>query len=404
MTTFKYRVRAPDSSVQAGVVDAESREAAIEALNERGYQILLFEEQKFGEADIGQTALSFLNRIKPKELVVVSRTLSVMVSASVPIVDAIRNIARQSKNPRMQSMLSEVANEVEGGARLSDALEKHNAVWGDFFINMIRSGETSGQLNEVLEYLADQMEKDFDLNAKIKGAMIYPAFILTGLFVVGFIMMAFVVPKLTQILIEAKVPLPWTTKALIFTSNVFAHYWWLILILVGLAAVGFRAWVKTPGGKYVWDQFKMKVPIFGGLFQRIYVVRFCRSLSTLSHGGVDTVTALEIVSGVMGNTAWKQLVFETIREVNDGNSIITAMQRKKFVPAMVTQMLSVGEETGKQDEVFRRLSSFYAREIDNLVANMVSLIEPVIMIILGVGVGVLVSAILLPLYSMSSAI
>lgn len=401
---FKYRVRAPDGSLQAGIVDAESREAAVQALNERGYEILLFEERRVGELDVSQTALSFLNRIKPKDIVVASRTLSVMVSASVPIVDAIRNIARQAENPRMTSLLADVANEVEGGARFSDALEKHGEVFGDFFINMIRSGETSGQLTEVLEYLADQMEKDYDLNAKIRGAMIYPAFIVTGLFVVGFIMMAFVVPKLTAILEEANIELPWTTKTLIFVSDIFANYWYLIIIAVIGSIFAFRAWVRTPGGRFLWDQLKMKFPIFGALFQRIYVVRFSRSMSTLSHGGVDTVTALEIVSGVMGNAAWKQLVYETIREVNDGNSIVTAMQRRKFVPAMMTQMLSVGEETGKQQEVLQRLSSFYAREIDNMVANMVSLIEPAIMIVLGLGVGVMVSAILLPLYSMSSAI
>ncbi|MFH1077919.1 MAG: type II secretion system F family protein [Patescibacteria group bacterium] len=404
MPMFKYRVRAPGGSTQAGVVDADSRDAAVEALNERGYQILLFEERGVGEVDIGVTALSFLNRIKGKDIVVAARTLSVMVSASVPIVDAIRNIARQSENPRMRSLLADIANEVEGGARFSDALEKHTEVFSDFFINMVRSGETSGQLTEVLEYLADQMEKDYDLNAKIKGAMIYPIFILSALFAVGFIMMAFVVPKLTAVLQEANVALPWTTKLLIFVSDIFANDWWLILLVIAGVMFGVRAWVKTPGGRFMWDKMKMKIPIFGGLFQRIYVVRFARSLSTLSRGGVDTVTALEIVSGVMANAAWKQLVYETIREVNDGNSIVTAMQRRKFVPSMMTQMLSVGEETGKQQEVLKRLSEFYSREIDNIVANMVSLIEPVIMIILGLGVGVMVSAILLPLYSMSSAI
>jgi len=326
------------------------------------------------------------------------------VSASVPIVDAIRNLARQAENPRMRSMLADIANEVEGGSRFSDALERYQSVFGEFYINMVRSGETSGQLTDVLEYLADQMEKDYDLNAKIKGAMIYPAFILSALFVVAFIMMTFVVPKLTDILTQANVPLPWTTKALIFVSGIFQHFWWLIIILLVAAVVGFRAYIKTPGGRYVWDSVKMKFPIFGGLFKRIYVVRFARSLSTLSRGGVDTVSALEIVSNVMSNAVWKQLVYETIREVNDGNSIVTAMQRQKFVPPMMTQMLAVGEETGRMQDVLERLSTFYSREIDNIVANMVALIEPAIMVILGLGVGVMVSAILLPLYNMSSAI
>ncbi|MFA5935695.1 MAG: type II secretion system F family protein [Patescibacteria group bacterium] len=401
MPNFKYRVAAPDGSVQAGVVQAANRENASDALTERGYSIVLLEEQKESGSGGGR---GILNRISEKDLVVVSRTLSVMVSASVPIVDAIRNIARQTDNTRLRGVMNDIGNEIEGGSRFSDALDRHGEVFGDFYVNMVRSGETSGQLTEVLEYLADQLEKDYDLNAKIKGAMIYPAFILTGLLTVAFIMMTFVVPKLTAILQESNIPLPFSTRALIFVSGIFANYWWLVIIVTVLLVFAFRAWIRTLRGRYTWDGLKMKIPIFGKLFQRIYVVRFARSLSTLSKGGVDMVTALEIVSGVMANARWKELVFETIREVNDGNSIVTAMQREKFVPVMMTQMLGVGEETGKIQEVLQRLSAFFSREIDNLVANMVSLIEPAVMVLLGVGVGVMVSAILLPLYSLSSAV
>lgn len=403
MPAFKYRVKGSDGSVQAGFVEADKKEVAAEALLSRGYEILLLEGKSSFASGSGQL-LGFLNRINEKDLVVVSRTLSVMVSASVPIVDAVRNIARQTEKANFQAILNDIANEIEGGSRFSDALDKHNVVFGDFYINMVRSGETSGQLIEVLEYLADQLEKDYDLNAKIKGAMIYPAFIMSGLVVVAFIMMTFVVPKLTSILEEAKVELPISTRLLIFVSGMFSNYWWLIIMVAVGIVVLFRYWVKTASGRYIWDGIIMKIPIFGGLFQKIYVVRFARSLSTLNKGGVDMVSALEIVSGVMGNARWKQLVFETIREVNDGNSIVTALQREKFVPVMMVQMLGVGEETGKIQEVLMRLSAFFAREIDNLVANMVSLIEPAVMVLLGLGVGVMVSAILLPLYSLSSAV
>lgn len=403
MPPFKYRVKLPDGTVQAGFVESGSKEEAVEALGGRGYEILMLE--KSGGASISADGgLSLFNRIKDKDLVVVSRTLSVMVSASVPVVDSLRNIARQTKNPKLRGVLADIASEVEGGSRFSDALANYSSIFGDFYINMVKSGETSGQLVETLEYLADQMEKDYDLNAKIKGAMIYPIFIVSGLVVVGFIMMAFVVPKLTSILEEAKVPLPFTTRMLIFISSMFANYWLLIIIVSIAIGFGIRAWLHTPSGRYLWDGFIMKIPVFGGLFQRIYVVRFARSLSTLNRGGVDMIGALEIVSGVMDNARWKQLVFETIREVNEGNSIVTAMQREKFVPVMMTQMLGVGEETGKIQEVLQRLSAFFTREIDNLVANMVSLIEPAVMVLLGVGVGVMVSAILLPLYSLSSAV
>jgi type IV pilus assembly protein PilC len=401
MPIFRYRVGAADGSIQAGAVQAPGRNEAADALVRRGYEILLLEEDRSFRS---QSGFHLLNRITEKELVVVSRTLSVMVSASVPLVDAVRNIARQSENPRLRFLLNDVATEIEGGTRFSDALDQHVDVFGGFYVNMVRSGETSGQLTDVLEYLADQLEKDYDLNAKIKGAMIYPAFILSGLIVVAGIMMTFVVPKLTQILTEANVPLPLSTRILIVVSGLFAGYWWAMLIGVIGSIAAVRAWISTPSGRYAWDSLKMRIPIFGRLFQQLYVVRFSRSLSTLSKGGVDMVSALEIVSGVMANARWKQLVFETIREVNDGNSIVTAMQRERFVPVMMTQMLGVGEETGRLQEVLQRLAAFFAREIDNLVANMVSLIEPVVMVLLGIGVGVMVSAILLPLYSLSSAV
>jgi len=401
MPTFKYRARMPDGRMQAGIIEADSQQAAQDALVERGLEVFLVELNTGGEASARRFEL-FLNPVKPKDLVVATRTLSVMVSASVPLTDAVRNIAKQTENPQLRVILGDVASEIEGGAKLSDALERHPKVFSGFFINMVRSGETTGQLAEVLEYLADQQEKDYDLNGKIKGAMIYPAFIMSTMGVVGFVMMAFVVPKLTAVLSEAGVALPLSTRMLIAVSGFMQTYWYLVVLATVGAVVGFRAWTATSGGRYAWDGIKMRIPIFGGLFRNMYVVRFARSLSTLTKGGVDLVNALEVVSGVIGNAVWKQVVFETIREVNDGNSIVTAFQRHSFVPTMMVQMLQVGEGTGRTSDILARLSGFYSREIDNVVDNLAKLIEPIVIVILGIGVGVLVSAIMLPLYQMSS--
>lgn len=401
MLTFKYRARMPDGRMQAGVIEAENQQHAIEALVERGLEVFAVEPYAGAEASMKRFEM-LLNRVKPKDLVVATRTLSVMVSASVPLTDAVRNIGKQTENPQLRSILSDLATEIEGGARLSDALERHSKVFSGFFINMVRSGETTGQLAEVLEYLADQQEKDYDLSAKIKGAMIYPLFIIGTMVAVGFVMMTFVVPKLTAVLTEANVELPLSTRMLIATSNFFQDFWYLVILMIIGAAIGFKAWISTLNGRVMWDGIKMKIPIFGSLFRQMYVVRFARSLSTLTKGGVDLVNALEVVSGVIGNEVWKRVVYETIREVNDGNSIVTAFQRYPFVPTMMVQMLSVGESTGRTHDILARLSTFYSREIDNIVANMTKLIEPIVLVILGLGVGVLVSAILLPLYQLSS--
>ncbi len=401
MQAFKYRVRLTDGRLQAGLIQAENEAGAQEALEERGMEVLLLELQTGRQAEPGG-GLWFLNRIKAKDLVVMSRTLSVMVSASVPLTEAVRNIAHQTPNVKLRAIMNDVASEVEGGGRLSDALEKYPTIFTGFFVNMIRSGETSGQLSEVLEYLADQQEKDFDLTSKIRGAMIYPAFIMGTMVVIGFIMMTFVVPKLVSVLQEAGVDLPLSTRILIAISGFFVSYWWLLLLLIIGGAVGGRVALTTPEGRYVWDSIKIRIPIFGQLFQRVYVVRFARSLATLMKGGVDVVGALEIVAGVMGNEVWRQLVLETIREVNDGNSLTTVFDRYAFIPPMMNQMLVVGETTGRTFEILNRLSTFFSREVDNVVSNLVALIEPLVLILLGLGVGVMVSAILLPLYSLSS--
>jgi type IV pilus assembly protein PilC len=402
MATFKYRVRTAEGTIQAGVVDAPDAHEATAALNERGFEILVLEP--FQSHKLGINRIPLVNRITPRDIVVVSRTLSVMISASVPLVDALKNIARQTVNPNLRTVMTDVATEVEAGARLSDALERHPRVFSGFFVNLVRSGETSGQLEQVLEYLAEQQEKDYDLTSKIRGALIYPAFIVSALGAVGFIMMTFVVPKLTQILEDANVPLPISTKILIVVSGFFESYWWLVILLVVGIIAGIRFAIQTPGGRLIFDKLLLKTPVFNRLLERIYVVRFCRSLATLLKGGVEEVGALEIVAGVIGNQVWKKMVYETIKEVNEGNSITTAFLRNKHVPAMMNQMLAVGEETGKLQEVLQRVAAFFSREVDNLVANLVTLIEPIVMILLGLGVGVMVSAILLPLYQLSTAI
>ncbi len=402
MPTFKYRARFPDGRMQAGMIEAENMETAQTALDDRNLQTILLEPYEPSAVDTTSGILDMLNTISSKDIVIMTRTLSVMISASVPITAAVRNIARQTHNPKLKRILIDIANEVEGGARLSDAFERHAKVFSGFFVNMVRSGETSGQLSDVLEYLADQQEKDYDLTSKIRGAMIYPAFILSSMLVVGFIMMTFVVPKLVGILKEANIALPISTRVLIAVSGIFEHYWWIILIIGAGAAFGTRFFISTPGGRLAWDTLKLRIPVFGKLFQGVYVVRFSRSLSTLVKGGVDMVTALEIVSGVMENELWKRLVLNTIREVNDGNSITTALERSRVVPTMMIQMLAVGESTGRTNEILLRLASFFSREVDNVVANLVALIEPLILILLGVAVGGMVSAILLPLYQLSS--
>lgn len=401
MAYFRYKVTDNNDEVSEGMIQAASQDVAAEILNERDLTILSLTPERMGLRD---QSLKFLNRIKLKDLVLFSRQLSVIVSATIPLVQGLRILIVQTESTVLKAIISEVADDVEGGAKLSSALARHPEAFDDFFINIIKSGETSGKLDEVLNYLADQKEKDYDLTAKIRGAMIYPVFIVSGIFVVGTLMMIFVIPQLTSILTETGAELPVSTKILVFISNFFSNFWWLIIAVIFGAITGLRFAIKTQSGRLYWDSFKLHVPIFGSLFQKIVLVRFFRSLHTLTTGGVPLTRSLDIVSDVVQNAVYKRLIVETIREVEDGNPIATVLLKSKDVPAMVSQMLNLGEKTGRLDDILDKLANFYNREVDNIVNNLVTLLEPLIMLIMGVAVGGLVSSIILPLYSLASSL
>ena len=401
MPYFRYKATDENSETIQGMIQAASRDVAAEILTDQGLTILAIDEEKIG---FWEKSLKFLNRVKIQDLVIFSRQLSVTVSATIPLVQGLRIIVAQTESPVLKSIVSEVADDVEGGAKLSAALGRHPEIFTDFFVNLIRSGEASGKLDEVLNYLADQQEKDYDLSSKIKGAMIYPAFIVSGLVIVGTLMMVFVIPELTAILQETGTELPLSTKILIFTSNFLISYWWLLLIIVVVVSFVFRVVTRSGTGKYYWDSFKLKLPIFGPLFQKIILVRFTRSLHTLTTGGVALTRSLEIVSDVVDNSVYKELIDQTSAEVEDGNPIATVFLQSDEVPVMVSQMLNLGEKTGRLDDILDKLANFYSREVSNMVNNLVTLLEPLVMMLMGVAVGVLVSAIILPLYNLASSL
>jgi len=401
MPYYRYKAKDKYNENSEGMIQAASQEVAADMLADQGLTIVSLIEEKRSFLD---KSLKILNRVKVKDLVVFSRQLSVIVSATIPLVQGLRILVNQTESPVLKTIISEVADDVEGGAKLSAALNRHPEVFDDFFINIIKSGETSGKLDEVLNYLADQKEKDYDLLAKIRGAMIYPVFIVIGLVIVGALMMIFVIPELTSVLTETGAELPVTTKLLIATSNFISSFWWLIAsIVLGLFII-LKAIIKTKQGRHYWDTLKLKAPIFGLLFKKIIIVRFSRSLFTLTTGGVSLTKSLEIVSDVVGNDVYKQIIIQTAAEVEDGNPIATVMLQSKEVPMMVSQMLNLGEKTGRLDEILDKIGNFYSREVSNMVNNLVTLLEPLVMMLMGIAVGVLVAAIILPMYNLASSL
>ena len=399
MPIFKYKAFNKEKKVQEGMVEAISKDYVGEILAEKGFSIVSITEVSPAKSIIN---FDFLNKIKTKDIVIFSRQFSVLISANVSMVQALKVLVDQTANLTLRMILSEVADEVDAGSTLSEALGKRSNVFNNFYVSVVRSGETSGKLDEVLSYLADEMEKDYDMMSKIKGAMIYPIFVLVSLVIVGVVMMIFVVPKLTGILTESGAELPVTTRILIGTSGFMQKYWWLLVIIVVALAAVFRWYSKKPQGRRQLDYIKLRLPVFGHLFQLIYLVRFTRSMNTLIVGGVTIDNSLKVTAEIVGNKIYQELIEETVKEVEDGNSISSVFIKSKTIPKMVSQMLNIGEKTGKMDIILDRITNFYGREISNMVANLMTLMEPIIMVVMGVAVGIMVAAVILPMYNLAS--
>lgn len=280
---FDYRARDKTGRITRGVVEAEEEAVALDILKDQGLSVLSLEVRKGGLLKILK-GIRIFARVSTRDLVIFSRQLSVMISAEVPIVQALRVLIRQTVNPTLKKIVTDLADEVEGGSKLSSAFSRHPKVFNDFFINIIRSGETTGKLDEVLEYLATQQEKDYDLMSKIKGAMIYPVFILTALVAVGIVMMIFVIPKLTAVLEESGATLPLSTRILITTSDFMKNYWWILLIIILGLIVGIRYLVTLPQGRKYWDFLKIKLPIFRSAFSTNLYRSFCEKFFDFNHG------------------------------------------------------------------------------------------------------------------------
>lgn len=402
MPAYFYKAKDKSGTPVEGVIEADTTETVAGILLAKKLTILDISLQPQTNA-LAKINSLFGKKVPIKELVIFFRQMAVMLGANMPLVKSLRILAKQTKHEHFYAVISGLADEVDGGSALSSAMGFYQDVFSKFFINIIRSGETSGRLAEVMNYLADQKEKDYDLESRVKGAMLYPAFIVVVLLVVGIIVMTFVVPNITAVLIESGATLPFITKALINGSSFLRNYWWLVMMIVAFVLVAFMYEIKTPAGRAVMDEFKMKIPIFGRIFRNIYLVRICRSFATLVKGGVPIASALDIVKDVVDNAVYEKVLAEAVRSVEEGNQISESLLASPHIPSIMGQMIAVGEESGKLEEVLERVAEFYSRETDNMVRNLSNLIEPFIMVFLGLAVGLFVAAVIMPMWQLSSS-
>jgi len=397
---FNYQARTKKGEAQSGAVEASSREAAISLLQKYGLYVTILEEAK--AAPIYAKRVKIFERISAKDLVLFSRQLSILFKSKVSLVESLQTLAVQTKSLDFKEKIFKLAEEIEGGSSLSGALSHFPKVFSSFYIAMVRAGEASGKLSESLEYLAEHLEREYHLTSRIKGAMIYPAVVLLVAIAVLALMIIFVIPQLTKVLAEVGGELPAVTKMVISLSDLFRKSGWLIILGLIFLGIGLHRYYKSKKGKKVFDRAFLRLPLVSPILEMIHLSRFAENLSTLITGGLPIAQALEITGDIVGNTVYKEIIFAARDEVRKGEPISSVLSRyPEFFPPVFTQMTLVGERTGTLDKTLMDLVSFYQKEVDRGVENLLSVLEPLLIVFLGGIVAGLMVAILMPLYKMT---
>ena len=397
---FNYQARDKKGQVQSGIVEASSREAVLSLLQKHKLFVTLLEQ--VAKKPFYERQIKLFQRISQKDVVNFSRQLSLMFKSKIPLVSALQSIGEQTKKSAFKEKILSISQEVEGGTPFSQALSSHAKLFSPFYISMVKSGEASGTLSESLTYLADHLEKEYYLSSKIKGAMIYPALIVVVVIGVLVMMMYFVIPNMTKVLTETGQELPVLTKVVIGFSNFFRSWGWVLLPVVAGLFIGLLRYFKTDEGKKLKDKFLLKIPLIGPFLRMIYLSRFAENLSTLITGGLPVVQALEITGDIVGNDVYQTIISQIKDEVRRGQKISQVLTRfpNEFPPILI-QMVTVGERTGTLGESLTNVVDFYQKEIDRGIDNLLSILEPVLVIFLGGLVAGLMAAVLMPLYQMT---
>jgi type II secretory pathway component PulF len=350
----------------------------------------------------GGDILQALNRPKTKDVVIFTRQLSTLIEADVPLAEGMRTLAAQTDNPAFSRVIGDVSEKLEGGTSLSGAFAAHPKLFSQFYVKLIRSGEISGRLQQSLNYLAEYLERNQAITSKVRNALAYPAFVVLAMFAVALVMVVYVLPQLLVIFKESGITeLPITTRWLIALTDFTNKYLFLILGFIGFTAIGTWQWVRTEDGRAWWDAAKLKIPIFGVILKSLYLARIAENLATLIKSDIAILDALRVTSDIVDNVVYRDILLHAEEEVRGGGSVSDVMrQYKEYIPSLMASMIAIGERTGKLDYMLGHVSKFYRTESENRIDSISSLIEPVLVVVLGLGVAILVSSVLLPLYSL----
>lgn len=398
---FHYKAISKTGEETAGVVEAFNVDIAINLLQKRGLVITKINSAEKKTIDL--PFLSFFNRISHKEIVILSRQMATLFQAQVSALRVFRLLSDQVENIKLKKYLTNISDDLQGGTSISNALAKYPDTFSDFYVNMVKSGEESGKLDQVFSYLADYLDRSYEVTSKAKNALIYPAFVVFTFIGVMALMFTVIIPKIALMIEESGQEIPIYTKIVLFISDSLVNYG--IFIAVALVIFGFFAWKygRTEEGAMYYDHLKLKIPYIGDLYKKLYLSRIADNMDTMIQSGIPMLRALTITSSVIDNRIYKSIMDVTIDKVKGGISLSEAFSQHKEIPNMLTQMVKVGEETGELGNILKSLSKFYQREVTNAVDTLVGLIEPVMIVGLGLGVGVLLAAVLMPIYNIASA-
>jgi type IV pilus assembly protein PilC len=419
---YSYKARTNDGKTVSGIYEAPNREALVAALNKQGAKPLLIHEAGLGGSKVGKKGF-FKPKVKSRDLVVFTRQLSTMVSAGVPLPRALATLGEQAENKYFKTVISEIAKDIESGMPLGDAFVKHPDIFSDVYVSMVKAGEAGGILDDILKRLAVQTEKDATIRKKIKGAMTYPIVILTITILAFFGLMIFVIPKIGKILTDLGGPdakLPVYTRVLLDTTDfslsngimktvglgsvpLLGKIPNLIFIMVTFGVIVFYLlkYIRTPKGKYKFHALMLRTPILKMIITKVAISRFARTFASLASAGVGVLDALEVTGGAIGNKVIQEELSEAAKEVKNGKPLSEALSKSKHFPPIVFQMLAVGEETGQIDTILVKVADFYDEEVDTVIDSLSSIIEPLMIIVLGSIVGLIAASVMGPIASLS---
>jgi type IV pilus assembly protein PilC len=399
MTLFKYNAIDKEGNEVTGNIDASSRDAGIRSLQQRGLIISSIQE---GGEEKKILNISLFERVSNKEFVVLSRQLATLFEAQVSALRIFRLLAGESENALLRRTLIAVADDLQSGNAISKALSAHPKVFSPFYVSMVRSGEESGQLDKTFGYLADYLDRSYEVNSKARNALIYPAFVIGTFVAVMVLMLTTVIPRLSSIIEESNQAIPVYTKFVIAISNILVNYG--IFVLIAFLAGGFFIWryLQRDIGKESLDRLKISFPYIGQLYRKLYLSRLADNMNTMLSSGIPMVKALEITADVVDNKIYEELLKNAVEAIRGGRQVSDALAETDEIPDIMVQMIKIGEETGELGSILQTLAHFYQREVTNAVDTLVDLIEPVMIVLLGLGVGFLLASVMIPIYNISA--